>query len=217
MSPDNPEQFLKFFPVFFVGMWFVITTMLGLLSGWFGLQSIYDEPSDEPLLILRGQSGSMGIGVSLGGILKLGAYPSGLGIGIWRLFGPFQRTFLVPWNEIEAVPSRSFFTPMTRLRLGRSALGSLKISARSWSKLVEAAKPAVVSPKLLPSAPPISTVSIARGMLFEWLAITIVASAFFYFGTRAAGAAAGVPAEVCILFPAIAFGFGQLIRYARLR
>jgi hypothetical protein len=140
MPMDDPKLFLALFPFLFVGMWFAITTMLGFMSGWFSLQQWYEAPSEEPLLKLRWQSGSMGFGVALNGILRLSAHRSGLGVGIWRIFGPFQRPFLVPWSEIEAQPSRVFFTPMVKLSLGKPAVGSLKISERSWSKLVDAAR-----------------------------------------------------------------------------
>jgi hypothetical protein len=62
------------FPFFFVGMWLVVTVALGFMSGWFSLQQWYaDDGNEEPLLKLRSQSGSMGMGVALNGCLKLRA------------------------------------------------------------------------------------------------------------------------------------------------
>src|SRR5439155_25479591 len=131
-------------------------------------------------------------------------------------FGPFQRPFLVPWSEIDAQPSRSFFTPMVKLNLGKPAVGSLKISARSWSRLVEAVPQRGAGRQFqMPAAPSISSASLARGMLVEWLVITAIAAAFFYFASRSASARVGLPLELCIGFPAVVFGIGQLIRYAR--
>ena len=188
---EDPKFFAIAFPFLFVGMWLAVGTMLGFMSGWFNLQQWYDAPSEKPLLKLRGQSGSMGLGVSLGGILTLSAHQRGLGIGIWRIFGPFQRPFLVPWNEIEATPSKTWFTPMVKLSLGKPAIGSLKINARSWSKLVDAAG-AAVGLGILP-APRVSNTSIARGMLLEWFATTAFAATFFYFGSRLPGDVKGMP------------------------
>src|SRR6478672_10360496 len=91
------------FPFFFGGMWLFATTMLGFMSGWFNLQQWYpDDGGEEPLLTLRGQSGAMGWGVSLNNCLRLRVYRSGLGIGIWRIFAPFQRPLLIPWSEVKA-------------------------------------------------------------------------------------------------------------------
>ena len=128
--------FLYAFPFIFVGGWLSIATILGVISGWFGLQLRFPDCRDEePLLNLGRQSGSMGIGVSMSGILKLSAYPSGLGVGISRLFGPFQKPLKIPWSEIEAQSSSGFLAPMAELQLGRPRSGTLKISARSWAKL----------------------------------------------------------------------------------
>jgi len=168
------------FPFLFVGMWLAITTMLGFTSGWFNLQQWYpDDGGEEPLLKLRGQSGSMGtgMGVALNGCLKLRAYRSGLGIGIWRVFGVFQKPLKIPWSEIEAEPTRGFFLPMVKLQLGKPSNGTLKISADSWSRLVAAAKPVALGP--LPYAAPVNRPSTARRMLLQWIAITVLGGTLF--------------------------------------
>jgi hypothetical protein len=211
-----PQWFPYAFPFFFVGMWLVVTTMLGFMSGWFGLQQWYaDDGTEEPLLKLGGQSGSMGAGVALSGILNLRAYPSGLGVGIWRVFGPFQKPLKIPWNEIEAEKSSSFFLPMMKLRLGKPANGSLKISARSWARLVDAVPQTDSRRVQMPAVERVSRRSTAQAMIVQWLAMTSLAAAFFYFTSRSNGPQAAVPLSVCIGFPAVVFGIGQLIRYAR--
>ena len=130
------------FPFLFVGMWLLVTTMLGFMSGWFNLQEWYpDDRTEEPLLKLSGQSGSMGLGVSLSGCLALRSYRSGLGVGIWRFFGPFQKPLLVPWSEIEATEKRYlFFMRMVQLDFGNPSNGKLIIRAKVWERLAGAAK-----------------------------------------------------------------------------
>lgn len=214
------DQVLKWFPYvfpfFFGGLWLLITTMLGLMSGWFSLQQWYaDDGSEEPLLQLRGQSGQMGAGVSMGGILKLRAYPSGLGIGVLRIFGPFQKPLRIPWSEIEAEPSSRFFLPMVKLHLGRPENGRLKISARSWARLVDAVPKSGTKAFEMPAAARVSPSSFAIGMLVQWLLITSIMSAFFYFASRLNGGQTVLPLSVCIGFPAVVVAIGQLIRYAR--
>src|SRR3954453_11772213 len=113
MKGDIPIWFPYAFPLFFIGMWLLVTTMIGFMSGWFNLQQWYaDDGNDEPLLTIKRQSGGMGAGVALNNVLKLSACRSGLSLRVWRIFAPFQKPLLVPWSEIETEPSRSFFTPM---------------------------------------------------------------------------------------------------------
>lgn len=201
------------FPFLLAAMWIAVSAILGLLSGWFALQRKYPRPGDEPLLVLSKQSGQMGWGVALSGILKLSAHEDGLGIGISRIFGPFQRSFIVPWNEIEAEPGSTVFAPNMKLMLGRPPAGSLKISARSWSKLIEAAGSSNAWLDSAHTSP--SDASIAKGMFLEWLVFTALAASFFYFAPRLSGNAPEIPIAICIGFPAVVIGIGQLMRYSR--
>ena len=213
----SDETVLRWFPYLFAGMWLLVTTLLGVMSGWFNLQQWYADDSNEaPLLKLGWQSGVMGLGVNLNGILTLAAYRSGLSVRVWRLFGPFQKPLLIPWTEITAEPGRSFFTKMVKLGLGNPPNGRLKINAASWAKLVAAAGPVANVP--LPAAPAVSSRSIAVRMLLEWAVITVAAAAFFYFAPRfisPADDAAAIPLGVCIGMPAVVFGITQLVRFFR--
>jgi hypothetical protein len=200
------------FPFLFVGGWLLITTMLGLMSGWFNLQQWYaDDDSEQPLLKLRGQSGTMGMGVSMGGCLQLRAYRSGLGIRIWRIFGPFQKPLRIAWTEIDAEPSKSFFMPMMTLRLGRPSNGTLKISARSWSRLLSAVESNAST--TFPKSAPTDKGAAARALLIQWLVITAAAGAFSYMS--AGGQRGGQPVVTYFAFPAILFGICQVVRFAR--
>ena len=205
------------FPLFFAGMWLLVTTILGLLSGWFSLQQQFpDGGNEEPLLNLSRQSGSMGLGVAMRG-LKLRAYPSGLGVAISRLFGPLQKPLKIPWSEIEAQSSSGFLVPMAKLRLGRPSSGTIKISAGSWTKLVDAAQQSTSVTIQMPTAVRVSHLTTARGMFLQWLVITGLAAAFFYFAPRLNGVEGGFPLDVAVGFPAVVFGIAQLVRYFRER
>jgi hypothetical protein len=142
MSPEETRWFLIAFPFLFVGMWVLVTTMLGLMSGWFSLQQWYaDDGNEEPLLKLGWQSGSMGFGVSFNSCLTLASRRDGLSIRMWRIFGPFQKPLLIPWGEITAEPKRFLFIRMVRLNFGNPRSGSLKIRESIWNNLVAAAVP----------------------------------------------------------------------------
>ena len=82
-APPNPLYFLIAFPL----LWFAVTMILSLLSGWFGLMERYPDRDEVAVVTLANQSGSLGL-VSMRGILKLGVCTSGLRIGIMQIFGP---------------------------------------------------------------------------------------------------------------------------------
>lgn len=164
---------LVLFLFIFLGMWLSTTTILGLMSGWFALQRRYPRGDEQPLLTLRRRSGMMGLGVNLGGVLTLSTCASGLRIGIWRLFGPFQRPFLVPWSDIETKSARTLFVPAVKLVFGAPETGSLKIDAWTWQRLVAAC----------PNAPrdavaPVTFSRMALGIVLEWAVLSLAAGAF---------------------------------------
>ena len=210
------EQQLEpyFFPVYFIGLWLVVTTVLGFASGWFSLQARYTSGDDVALLTLRARSGSMGIGVALNGILTLQACPSGLRISIWKIFAPFQRPILVPWKEIRATPSRSLFAPAVRLSFGLPAIGRLKIDARAWQRLREAAVEGNVR-ELPPATPHVSVEAMIEAMLFQWAVLTLGAGSFFYFGPRLLWGQADTTIAMSFGFPAVVFAIGTAVRFLR--
>ena len=216
-SGDTVVRWVPFaFPFFFVGMWLLVGTMLGFMSGWFNLQQWYpDDNSEEPLLRLRWQSGMMGMGVRLNRVLTLSAKRSGLSISMWRIFAPFQRPLLIPWGEITAEPSKIFFTPMVKLSFGNPANGTLKINARSWSRLLKAVPQDRSGSQLhLPDAPDISSASVALGMFIEWLVLATILVLVFGLMIRSSPGVPPLPL-VYIAIPVAALAIGQLIRFLR--
>ena len=213
MSDNTVQRWLPYtIPFFFVGMWLFAATVTGLISGWFGLQQWYaDDGSEEPLLKLRGQSGRMGMGVNLRNCLVLSAYPSGLGIGIWRIFGLFQKPLKVPWSEIEAEPSTSFFLPMVKLALGKPANGTLKINAQTWDKLVAVARPVATVP--LPEVPPVDKATVGRAMIIQWAVVSLFFGAFIFLSSHLKHGE-GSPLWVVVV-PALVFGAALLVKFAR--
>jgi hypothetical protein len=202
------------FPILFLGTWVLASMVLGFVSGWFNLQQWYpDEGGEEPLLTLNGQSGSMGAGTWFKGVLRLSSYPSGLGVGVWRIFAPFQRPLKIPWSEIEAEPSSSFFLPMVKLNLGKPANGRLKISARSWSRLIGAVPNEARQFQM--TAFPVTAGSFARALIIQWVAMAAIVSAFLAFASVTTGPSARFPPVLLIGFFLLFFGIAQLIRYAR--
>jgi hypothetical protein len=201
-------------PLVVVVMWVVISSILGALSGWYALMERYPAREEKPLLTLKNQSGSMRI-VAMNGLLTLSVCPSGLRVGMTkilgvRLFGLFQRDFLVPWHEFSVLRKKGLFGRSARLDFGRPPLGNLTIEADVADRLARAAG------KNWPEAGPLpleSTARIARELFLQWLLITAFVAAFFTFVPRLSGPKGHVPLAVSILFPAVAVGIGTLVRF----
>ena len=71
---------------------------------------------------------------------------------------------------------------MVKLQLGKPSNGTLKISTRSWAKLVAAAKPVATVP--LPQVPPVNRTATARAMFIQWLVISGLFGSFIYLSSR---------------------------------
>lgn len=132
--------FVVLFPLFFIVLALGIGSLIGLVSGWYSLQSRYPDQPGEPILRLRFQSGMMGRArATLRNVLTLSACPLGLRVGMWRLMGPFCRDFFVPWQEIAVERSGTLFGQGAKLTFGNPAVGSLFVSASVADRLASAA------------------------------------------------------------------------------
>jgi hypothetical protein len=216
MNDSNAILFMSLFPFLFVAMWLIVTTMLGAMSGWFALQSQFPRDTETPLVTFRRLSGYMGLGANLNGILTLSACPSGLRIAIWRVFGPFQRPFLVPWTEISAERKTRLFMPMAQLRLGAPEVGKLTIDAGIWQKL-SAHAPAGRRTTAAP-LPLVTNQHIARGLALQCALAGGIAAAFFTLIVSQLPPGVPLwPLAIYIGFIAITFGIAQFMRYLRQR
>ena len=209
------QNLAVFFPLFFVALWLAVTTVLAELSGWFRLMARFPNRTMEPLLRVRGQSGSMGIGVVMRGILTLSVCPSGLRVGIMRVFGPFCRDFFVPWEAISIIRKGVLFWPVAKVQFGSPAIGSLTIPAHVANRFARAAMGRWPETGPFPEEKRSDTL---RRLLTQWALITCVAALFFTLVPLAVAPAGGrPPIVVAILFPAIVFGVVTVVRYVRER
>ena len=208
-ASPNPLYFLLAFPL----LWFAVTTILSCLSGWFRLVERYPNGDEIPIVTLANQSGSLGL-VSMRGILKFSVCPSGLRIGIMRIFGPFCRDFLVPWSEINVTRNDRVFWKVAKLSFGQPSNGNLKVFAEVADRMARAAGNHWPEPGAFPQETGSQSFSrIAK----RWVAMTGLAAAFFIIAPRlmTPNAAARPPIVVAILFPAIVFGLGAMVEYFR--
>ena len=199
------------FPVFFVGMWLFVSTLLSAFSGWFVLMSRFPNRQQAALLKISHLSGSMGLGVHMNGILTLSACPGGLRVGIWRIFGPFSRDFFVPWSELTIARRNGFFGPRAELQFGRPTIGRLRIDGHIADRLGHAV--AGHWPESAPLPPPETMGQIVRRLGFQWLIMTVLAAAFFSIPLLSAPANNHPPIVIAILFPAVVFGIATVVRF----
>jgi len=209
------QNIAVFFPLFFASLWLTVTTILAVLSGWFRLMAKFPNQALEPILQVRGQSGSMGLGVSMRRILSLGVCPSGLRVGIMRVFGPFCQDFFVPWEDIRVTRRTVLFWPIAKLQFGSPAIGSLTISAHVANRLARAAMGRWPETGPFPQERHRDTF---RRLLTQWAVMTFAAALFFTLVPLAVAPTGGrPPIVVAILFPAIVFGVITIVRFVRER
>lgn len=215
MNSSIQQNFEAFFPLFFAALWLTITTILAMISSWFRLMARFPNQTEEPLLRIRGQSGSMGVGVSMRGILTLSVCPSGLRVGIMRVFGPFCRDFFVPWEAISITRKNVLLWPVAKLQFGSPSIGSLTIPAYVANRLARAATGRWPEIGPFPEEEHRDTL---RRLLTQWAVITCAAALFFILVPLAvAPPGARPPIVVAILFPAIVSGVATMVRYVRER
>ena len=197
-------------------MWLGVTSLLSLLSGWFHLMLRFPNHPDEiPLLALKEQSGTMGVGVGMNRVLRLSACRSGLRIGMFRLLGPFCRDIFVPWSEISISRKTYFGWQYAEMRFGGSfwRLGIAgHIADRLWRAI-----PDSWPEKGTPPAPETDQ-KVISDILKTWAMTTTLAAAFFLIVPfLVAPVGSRPPVLVAILFPAVVIGIGSMFEYWRRR
>jgi hypothetical protein len=207
------QNFPIYFPLLFIVMWITVTTLLGFLSGWFALMRTYPDQEETPLQSFSWQSGSMNL-VGMRSVLNLSPCPSGLRLGMMRLFGPFCRDFLVPWDEISILRKDRFFMKVAQLSFGRPAIGKLTISADVADRLARAASSHWPETELVSEG---AEDGAGSRIVKQWILSTVLAAAFFVVATRVIlpKGATPLPILTCVLFPAIVFGLNAIVQYVR--
>ncbi|HEY2661637.1 MAG TPA: hypothetical protein VGI79_18095 [Caulobacteraceae bacterium] len=205
------QRFAPFvFPVFFLAMWLGVTTVLGVMSGWFALMSAFPDNDEKTSFKLTQLSGSMGLSVHMNGILTLSVCPCGLRVSIWRLFGPFSQNFMVPWNQITVERRTRFFVPRADLMFGQLSLGHLEIPAHVADRLARR------SVGRWPEKGPFKQETngeAARAIALQWLAVSTFSGLFFTLAPRLTSQGRFQPPMEIAIFPALIFGVASLFAY----
>jgi hypothetical protein len=203
--------------LFFAGLWLAITTLLGLLSGWFYLRWRFTDLGRDDRGDLLGsykyQTAGMGIGVNLRNILTLEVYRLGLRLKILRVFGIFNRPIFIPWSEIRVERKWALWGKAAVLRFGNGGVFSkLVISPNLADELWNDVGDYWPEKGPLPE-PPTRFVIIKRHFVY-WLFMTAIVATFFIVVprlfmniTHQNNSNSYPPVWVAVLFPAVVFGF----------
>ena len=123
----------------FAALWLGITYMLGRMSGWTVLQDVYPDHDEAARERFRMQSaslgGAFGMPVNFNGCLTIDACASGVRFRLWRIFGMFQRPFLVPWGDISVDEKNLLFLKAARLRFARWPGGQVTMRKARWNRI----------------------------------------------------------------------------------
>lgn len=214
MNSSFLETRPELFPLFFIGIWFAATTLTGLLSGWYSLMREFPDREETEWLRLKNLTGTMGI-THMRSVLHIAVCPSGLRICMMRVFGPFCRSFFVPWEQIQVEREQQLFRGKTaKLRFGNRLSASLGLPADVMDRLARASQGKWPEAGSFPVE---DKSEVRRTILTQWAAATAVASLFFMVMPRLIipGQVDFPPIPVAILFPAIVFGLGSFVRYRR--
>jgi hypothetical protein len=182
-----------------------------MMAGWFTLAARFPNRPEKALRRLWFESGSLG-GVHMRGVLMLTSCPSGLRVGILRVFGPFCRDFFVPWDDISVTSTTFFFVPMVRLRFGNSEVGSLRIALDTADRLVTAAAGRWPQGPWLAAQAPRGAIG---PLLAQWVWATLILGAMLSAFSQNVPPESRPPAIFCFLLPAIAMGVVTLFRVLR--
>lgn len=209
---------LLFSTIFAACMCCISSMLIGWFSGWNELQQHYsDDGNEETLLKLRWVSASMGSwAIYLKHCLFLGATSSGLSISMFRLFAPFQRPLLIPWNDVHVEQASTLGQAKVRLVFGNPALSQLRLNQFTWARLVDVLPSSVDTERL--KAPGQSTVDdglVAANLFLQWVLMTAGVTVLFYLKAQATGHAQ-LPLTLVLGIAAIACAIGQVARYVRL-
>jgi len=143
------------FPVLFGGIWFLVITLIGMASGWRRIEERFPDRDDEVLATFRMASAIMGGSARLNNVLTVTACRSGMRVAMSPLFGPKNRPFLVPWEQIGVQRGRMILEDIAILQLGTPPVGTMKIRATLADKLAAAAGARWPEQVTTPTAPPI--------------------------------------------------------------
>ena len=127
------------FPVFFVGMWALVSFLLSAMGGWRALAQHYVATAQFSGKRFRFRSAQFGGYVNYGACLALGAGPMGLYLAVFPLFRLAHPSLLIPWPDVTAREANSWLVSAVELEFAKAPGVSMRLSRRLAQSLFDAA------------------------------------------------------------------------------
>lgn len=124
------------FSVFFTALWLLVTSLIGLTSGWYSLMKRYPDSGELALTTLTFQTARMGA-ARFNNILTLASCPSGLRVRLPKIFSPFGQNILVPWSDLSTRRATLLFGVETVI-VSFGGQGNLQIYDKTAEQLAAA-------------------------------------------------------------------------------
>jgi hypothetical protein len=133
-SNDLPLYFVPLFPLFFVGLWCLVSAVVSLIGGWLELgrrfraqsQPYGDAPTAGPFFY----SVYMRLRTHYGNVIRMTAAPDGLYLSVLFLFRVAHPPLFIPWDEIAFTRASFLWWRYVILTLGRQEQVPMRISER---------------------------------------------------------------------------------------
>jgi hypothetical protein len=140
MFADTLQHFIEQHPMLFaaifpIALWFLISALLSITSGWFSLSKVYRTEVPFEGAKWKGQSGRMRWLANYNSVLTLGANREGLYLACMFLFRFMHPPLLVPWREIKVRRSQAWFFEYVTFTLGHELAIPLGIQAKIADRL----------------------------------------------------------------------------------
>jgi hypothetical protein len=126
--------------VFFVGLWCLVSFLVGKLSGWSTLEQRFGSSFPFPGQTWKWKSARMRRGTNYNNCLTIGADPTGLYLATVFFFRIGHPSLFIPWTEISLLGRRKiFFVEFAEFRLGREEQVPFLIRAKLADQIRAAA------------------------------------------------------------------------------
>ena len=122
------------FPLFFVGLWLLVSTILSVMSGWTDLAKRFRSSRRPDGRTLSWQVVSVGF-VPENGVTALVVGRDGLYLSSFLIFRFMRPPLLIPWSEVRLVSSRSFFGRLERFELDLASATTLTIKRAAFDAM----------------------------------------------------------------------------------
>lgn len=122
-------------------IWLFVTSILNRAAGWPELMRSFPRPSGKALLVQKLEWAVMGKGVTCKHVVTIAAHDDGVAINQSRLFGPFTRPVLIPWDQVKIGAIEEAAHDLVRLKFGGLERAALVLPLDAW-KLIERHQPA---------------------------------------------------------------------------